>query len=519
MTELFPCLKQARLILAKIDNTNILLTSSRLTNRYHVEISTAIRNNKLTLAEKLMVNWHTLEQNDTQLRTQLEKKLVYANKVSELTRQINESNNLQLTNILKLLLTLDPVLKKDLLTNITVKQRLKLFYDESTSHDLENDNFLVASQRVSEGISLFAKSQNKQKYLQQLAKKIKLKKSKYLSNLVTLYKKQLSQDEPDIQVIQNIQQKVFVTDSENSLIQLPGLDENYSKKIEAAIVKNHYDLAQRLLDSWKTLKPSSSNTDVFIRLTENKTKLLLNFNNRKKVALQLQIAIKSDQLIKIAELIKDIKVQFSASDQEKIFSPNRDQLISVYQQHINVAVQKDAFDSAYKIFSQLQSFLQKNKKIQLIKDEITQTKNARINNLLNESRASINANSLDGSAIFSPLLVISFIDTEYLNKHLDIFQELKQKLIKIISHEKALPQLKNVFHQWDEFITNPAHQTANNIELLRKTKNLIALRCLFNGRKLKIQNQPIEANELFLFGLSLDPINTVMNALENELLQ
>jgi len=419
LTELFPCLKQTRSILGKINNNNLLLTADVLTNRYNKEISFAIRNKNLTLAEELLADWKSLEPSETSLRTRLENQLAYTQKVSELTEQIIKSNNLQLSNIVTRLPTLDSVIKESLLANVTVKKRLFLFYKETATHFLDGDNFTAALQRISEGITLFSKNRIEQKYLKRLAKRIDQKKSKYLNNLNDLYNKQISAKEPDSQTILNIQQKVSVTDPGNPLIQLPGLTESYSKKIEVAIVNDQFDLAQRLLNNWKLLKPSDSSTEVYIRLTE--------------------------------------------------------------------------------------------------KNRISKAKKVRINNLLNKSRSSINADILDGSAIFSPLFVINSIDKEYLNEHSDIFQELKLKLFILTNQEKPLPQLKNVINQWEKFLSNAAHQSIKNQELLRKTKNQIALRCLFRGRKLKAQNQQKEANELFSFALSLDPVNSVRNALERDL--
>ena len=76
LTELFPCLQQTRTTLHKIDSLDIILTSSDLTERYNLEISSAINNSDIPLAKSLLTNWHTLEKGEINRRTQLEKRLI-----------------------------------------------------------------------------------------------------------------------------------------------------------------------------------------------------------------------------------------------------------------------------------------------------------------------------------------------------------------------------------------------------------------------------------------------------------
>ncbi len=72
LSELFPCLQQTREMLKKIDSSNAFLTSSDLTNRYRVEVATAISNNNLSLAKTLLADWHVLEKNKVNERARLE---------------------------------------------------------------------------------------------------------------------------------------------------------------------------------------------------------------------------------------------------------------------------------------------------------------------------------------------------------------------------------------------------------------------------------------------------------------
>jgi tetratricopeptide (TPR) repeat protein len=76
LTKLLPCLQQTRTVLHKIDSADIILTSSDLTKRYNLEISSAIKNSNIPLAKLLLTDWHTLEKREINQRTQLEKQLL-----------------------------------------------------------------------------------------------------------------------------------------------------------------------------------------------------------------------------------------------------------------------------------------------------------------------------------------------------------------------------------------------------------------------------------------------------------
>lgn len=519
LAALFPCFQQTRVLLAKIDNTDALLKSPDLTNRYHKEIHSAIENNKLSYAELLLAQWHELDKSDINQRTQLTQQLIYAKQRDDLIKQINASNNLQLTRILSSLATLPPNLTEDTLSHSTVKQRLMNFYQETITQYTANNNFNAATQSIADGISLFSINSKEQKRLKKLAKEVERKKASYLNGQKDLYEIQLSQQEPEVRAIQDIQHNISIISPDNSLIQLPGLSESYIKKIDSAISKDQYSLSQHLLDSWKSLKPADANSPEFQQLTDKKDKLLQAFETRNKAIVQLQSAIKSNQLIRLNKLIDELKKHYSKQDQEKIFSPYQEQLISIYQQHIKTAIQQDAFDSANDISAQIESVFPENKRVLVNKNSIVEAQKIRFDTLLTESKAAINADIIEGATIFSPLLAIQSMDTKYLNNHPDIFLDLKQKLITLTSHEKPLPQLISVINQWDNFVTSSAQQSVKIVEQYKSAKNMIALRCLLNGRKLKKKNKKTSANDLFMFALSLEPIDTIASALEKEILQ
>jgi serine/threonine protein kinase len=93
LTELFPCLQKTRKNLNKFESANDFLASRDLTKRYIKEVSSAISSDDLSSAKILIENWHLLEKNKIDQRTQLEKliKVAHAKKIIPNTPALKDS--------------------------------------------------------------------------------------------------------------------------------------------------------------------------------------------------------------------------------------------------------------------------------------------------------------------------------------------------------------------------------------------------------------------------------------------
>jgi len=148
---------------------------------------------------------------------------------------------------------------------------------------------------------------------------------------------------------------------------------------------------------------------------------------------------------------------------------------------------------------------------------ILKAKKRRIKGLLSQSRQAMELGTLDGLAVFLPLGRIKAIDPVYFENSIIIFQSLKDELIKRLEKDNTLLSIQGIIEKWNDFIIESSQSMEKNQKLFKNAKNTIALKCLFKGRKFKQQNLPEKANELFMFGLSLTPVNSVKDALEGEL--
>jgi len=516
---LFPCLKETREALRKIDSSERLLfpIDSGLSARYIEETSLAIEQNEIEIAETLIFNWQELEKDEITSRITLVEKLDFANKVDQQVKQIKGSDNTQLTGVLMNFVEEEKSLKQQVLNDAPVKQRIIDYYQETITQLLDANKYQIATQTVSKGIELFTNNKKQLKELKKLDKKIINSKASYLANLEKRYKQELLVKEPSVQVIQTIQADILAVDPDDSISKLSKLLENYVKKIDKAIIAEQFDLADRLFNSWKQLKPSDASNKIFIELTNKKLGLLQIFQNRSVFTEKLKQALDGNKLDQVTAVIKELKIQLPKKEHKKIIKADKDSLVSFYQQHIDEAIKQDKFDLAVNVFTEMKVVFPKDRSVLKNKKTISKAKGLRIKELLASSQQAMESDILDSAVIFSGLHTINIIDSAYFNTQFGIFKNLKKILIKSLNKESSTVQIQDVLEQWDSFISNAKQMPQSARELLGKTKNMIALRCLFNGRKLKAQNKMAEANKLFMFGLSLEPVNSVKIALEEEL--
>lgn len=519
LTVLFPCLQEARADLRKIDVSEIILTvkNSGLTDRYTEEISAAIKKNELELAETLITQWGTLEGEAIAVRTELSEELAYSNKVDRLIKKISENKDgTQLEGILTSLSTQVAVFKKEILSNTLVKQRLIDYYTQTINQSLDNSKFSFALQGVTEGMVLLSGAKE-QKVLKRLKLKVAARKIAYLNDLMKRYEQQLLKTQPDIIIIQRIQDDAASVAPENSIVRLPKLTKYYSKKIDTAIFNEQFDLAERLLNDWKVLKPSILGKEIFARLVDKKIKFQLALQNKKILVEQLDIAIQDSQLEKVTALIIEVRKKLLQKDQEKIIIDKQEALLSIYQQHIDSAIKQDKFSLAINVYTQMKQVFPKDRKLLKKKNIILKAKASRIKEILKKSQQAMNSADLKAVEIFSPLYKINTIDSDYFNSRFTVFNDLSNILIQKMNRESPLIQLQTVIAEWNAYIDSSTDIPKGVRGLFIKTKNKIALKCWYIGRQLKAQNQKMKANELFMFGLSLDPGKSVSSALEKEL--
>ncbi len=518
LIELFPCLQQAQALIEKIATTKVLIPLPNITERYHQETSNAITIKELSLAEELIANWHSLDNAEIAERAQLEQQLAYTSKIENLVLQINSASATELNQLVALLASQDPDIQQAVLENTDARQHLISFYQEIIVNNIAEHNFVTAENYTATGLNLFTKGSEEYKTLSQLTKKINKERAGYLANQKQLYLKQLAQQQPDVTILQAIQKNVAAINPDDPLAKLPKLLESYSKKIDVAVMELQFDLADQLLIDWKTLKPADAATETFTQLSAKNQQKSQEFAHIRKASDLLQETISHQQITKIAAHLTELKVQFpEAKQRDKILLSNKELLFNFYQEYINTTVQQNDFETANQAQQQIQAVFPNDKQIAALKKSISEAQKLYINQLLQQSRLAINADTLEGAAIFSPLLSIQASNKLYFKNNLKIFKEIKQKLISIINTEGSLPQLQSVINHWDSFIQSE-HTAIKSKKQYNTTKNKIAIRCLLSGRKLKKQDNPQEANKFFMYGLSLEPINSIKNALEKELL-
>ena len=516
LLELQPCLQATHKFIGRLAPQHKILVDPKLPERYQKEISNALKNGDLPQAEELLTHWRNLINTETPQREELERELEYQQQLSRISEQVISSSDEQMQGMINELLELDTRTKTDVLKQPAVEQKLMAYFNQNVSADIETQNYTAAFKYVETAFTLFSDIENQQQTLLQLNNKILEYKKHYLEDLAQKYQAILSSEVLDVKALQNLQRQIASIEPDNPLVQYPGVAEVFARQIDQAISNEQFNLAFDSLESWKVVKPADGQSKELLDLSKKYQQQLNSYEKLIDIEQRIQDALQSDQLAAVNTVIEDLQNNFSDQQKQRVINALQTPIISFYQQQIQTAIEQDAFNLASDIVDEALKLLPEEKSLLVSKKQIKKEQADRIDTLINAYQLALNSETADGEQIFSYLLILQSIDSQYLEKNPQSYQALKMHLMNLAKNEHALAQLQDITTHWDRFF-NGRENSKKAKEVFRKTKNHIALRCLFTGRQLKQQGKQQSANEFLMFGLSLDPIITVQKALQNEL--
>jgi serine/threonine protein kinase len=285
----------------------------------------------------------------------------------------------------------------------------------------------------------------------------------------------------------------------------PELSARYTDEISNLIKKDDYNLAETLLSSWRILVPAEN----------NKRRQLTRIVKTKK---SIQNAINSAQLAEVNQILKELEKKYSKEEKQRILLSIEKPLISFYHEQIQEAIKQDAFSAADTIADEGLMLFPNTASLVSIKNDIRKEKNQRITNILTAFRDSLYSSTSNGKEILSHLLILRIIDNSYLDKDPGIYNALETRILELADSDESFNKLQDLIVEWEKFL-NGGLSSQNIKKKYQKSKNLIALRCLSTGQRLKRMGNNELSNEFIMFGLTLNPIKTVRRALEKELLR
>jgi hypothetical protein len=515
LLELKPCLQTSLKDIEVIAPQHKMLVEPKLSVRYNREVSTALQNRAFSQAEKLLNDWRTMVRNDTPQRDKLEHTLKYQQQVFNISRRVTDSSGEQMQGLIIDLIAMDSSIVTDVLGQPGVTQKIMDYLDQKVSADIEANKYTAALKQVETVFGLFKDVNDQQQTLQQLMNNIHQHKSLYLQELTQNYKTLLSSEMLDVEALQHLQRQILNIEPDNPLVKYPGVSDVFALQVNKAIQNEQYDLALASLKNWKTIQPADSESKEFISLSNKYKQQLRRFEKRIKIEKRIQKAIENNNTSAVTKVIDELQSEFSVS-QQQVINNLKTQLLPFYHQQIDSAIKKDEFLSANNIINEALTVMPDEKSLLDSKNQIEKAKVNRIKVLVNAYQDELISDTANGKKIFSYLITIRKMDGHYLEKNPQLYQMLKSHLLSLAKYDLNLSKLQDITTQWDKFI-NGRENSVKASKAYREARNLIALRCLYIGRKLKQEGKLNSANEFLMFGLSLDPISTVQKALEKEL--
>jgi serine/threonine protein kinase len=518
LLELKPCLQESRQLLANTSPQHELLNDQNLLARYAKETSSALRKNDLLTTEKLLTDWHELMPKKNDLRKELELELQRKQEVAAIARRIMTSDKKNIVDALVALSSVSAITRNEILQNGNTRKKLLAYYTDLVTTEAAKGNYTASQTYIDSALALFANSRLETLSLKKLKHKTLQQKSLRQKELQKQYEKILSSKEPDVEALQKIHREVNKINPDNPLVQYPGVTQTYSSLIKNAIATEDFELVGRLFTSWKILKPKDSSSEIFTALENNYSATQQAFNKRMALENRILETIKTGQVASARIILDELTAKLSPTEKQRVLNNLQEPLTAFYLQQIRIATQQDDFPAAQIIARESLAIFPKSKLLKASQQQIDKEKNNRIKTLVNNYQQALKTELPNAEEVFMPLITIMAIDPTYLEENPGLFNDLKQRLFELLKSNQTLPQVQDLLRRWDKFV-----MTATNFddvkEIYRKSRNLIALRCLFNGRNLKKQGNKKLGDEYLMLGLSLDPITTVRNALEKELLK
>jgi len=516
LLELKPCLQASLKDIEVIAPQHNILVEPKLSVRYMREVSTALKNKAFSPADKLLNDWRAMVRNDTPQRDKLEHTLKYQQQVFNISKRVADSSSDQIQVLITDLLKLDSSIRTDVLSQPAVRQKLMDYFNRKVSADIEAKNYIAAVKQVETAFGLFTDIKDQQQPLQQLISEIHEHKNNTLEELAQNYKTILASEKVDVKALQNLQRQIATIEPNDPLVKYPGVSEMFVKQIDKEIEKKQFDLALTSLENWKIIKPADSKSKEFLILSKKYKQQLSSYKKRLEIEKRIYKALQNNQLTDVTKAIKDLQSNFSVSQKQRVINNLQTPLIIFYQQQIQSAIKKDEYVRANVITDEALTVIPEEKSLVDSKNQIEKEKANRIHALVEAYQTALNSKTATGEQIFSYLITLRKIDSQYLEKNPQLYQMLKNQLLRLAKHEQNLSKMQNITTQWDKFF-NGREKSIEAKNTYRETRNLIALRYLYIGRKLKQEGKQNSANEFLIFGLSLDPISTVQKALEKEL--
>lgn len=513
---LLPYFKETRAALARISPTHEFLNEPKLGARYDSETSLALKQKNIALAEQLLSDWGGLLKDESKERNQLQKLLNHLKEVFALVGDVTRSSKTKMPKVIETLNSEGDNIRRDVLKDSKVKEKLLTYYDQAANRTIREGRYTIGTGIIDHGIKLFSSDNETQNTLNTFKDKIARARTLRLQHLNEQYWKIVDSQDPDVGALQKLVREVTTIDSNNELMSYPGIRDTFSGRIDSAINGEQFDVAQRSLEKWVAIIPADKENDRYKTLWQKRDDSLKRSENRAASIKQILSAIDNEDVPTVTATIARREESLNSDDYQRVLGEVDSKVIDYYVGASQKAMNADKFGEAQEIANiALMSYPGANRLLSLRK-AVANAKADRIRELIAEFSALLSKQELVAKEVFAPLSKIHFIDNEYIENHSHLFNEIKARVQSLARSDDSLQQVPSLVSQWDGFIQGT--KSSNQLkDIFKKAKNFVAIKCLHKARTLKAQEQCGLANEFLMFGISLDPVPSVLNSLENEL--
>jgi len=513
LIDLAPCLTETQGKLRQLHPASEALNDVRLSTRYSREMETALANGNTKQAQQLLSDWNALYDANSKERRRLELRLIYKKKLLSLISQIKHSKTEELPEfITNNLLKIERNMKLDVLSDPLVSKKLIAYYDSKVADYNSRRRYPDAVASISEAKILFAGDKKGEAAITRLQKALVGTRSEEFNALSEQYWLLLSREEPNSKAIKDVHRRIASIAPKSHLLEYPRVTEIFSDRIESAIQNHKFDLAHRNLEAWKSLKPEEANGKLFKSLNVRREAAISANKLESELRKKLDAAIETGNLQEVQRVLTGLSLQ----DKQNMLNQLEEPVTKLMLDSIDAAVRANNFELADRRAAESVAIYPLSSLLLASRNDIERLKAKRVSDLVSEFQNSLTSDPLVANRIFQVLNKLDTLESDYLERHQNLFDELKNAIQQVAQNNNGLLKLKEVFLEWNTFNATTGRPPRSE-ENYASSKNMIALRCLIGARKLKTQGDKSSADDLLRFGLSLDPVSSVKSKLNEEL--
>jgi len=502
------CFAEVRTQLLQVAPEHPLLADGKLAQWLRGKSEAALKQGQLDVAERLLDHWQQWFPEVDPARQHLLERLARQRGIDAWRNRLDGEG---LSASLVEFRQLDEALRKEVLKDQRVGQRVLNHYLTRVEALAKQDRYPKALSLVAEARQLLDGDYKFRRTLQRTERRLKRSQAQRASAIVAKMRQQFRQGEGDLEAIQALRGQLNKIDPEHPALAYPDLLRYYPQRIGKALGEESLSEAEKLLTVWDVLRPDDAKEEnsQYSRLHAQYQTLVKRMAGRLQWIKRIESVVDGGDEAALMRLLDELPKE----QRQTVLQQVEPKLISFYRRNIEQALQQERYQQAQSLKGSLANLYPNPAIAKPLDQLIGQSRQKKMQSLTQTFKQMLQATPVDYQHLFAVLSAMIRIDPASPSIGANLHDLRAHSLDLVQNGRESLPALEQLIAGWK----NLASSYASAADSLDEASNLIALRLLLKGRRLAAEGEAGQAEPLYRFALTLQPVPTVRKSLQNEL--